>query len=108
MRRRVASYDKGLKIIIYVYQQYGGSLVNLRYSKISQNFRPIIFEILASVKPTVSAKLVSNAIIIGTGKIESGTIISDGQSNNKFYNFMKHFRFDLRRVYNNFFGGYLH
>ena len=84
---------KGLKIInLRLPAVYGGSFTGklALIPKFPKIFRPIIFEILASVKPTVSAKLVSNAIMESAlGKIESGTIISDGQSNNKFYNFMK-------------------
>ena len=58
--------------------------------KVPKLVRPFVFQILTSIKPAVKSKLVVKALIkASNGSIKSDLIITDSQSDNKFYNITK-------------------
>ena len=90
---KVLKMAKGIKCInlrlpaVYGYE-YSGKLALI--SKFPKLIRPIIFQILTSIKPAVKANLVVDALIEASfGNINSGSIITDKQTDNKFYQIIK-------------------
>ena len=92
---KVLAKAKGIKCINLrlpaVYGcEYSGKLALI--SKIPKLIRPTIFQILTSIKPAVKAELVVDALIEASlGNINSDSIITDKQTDNKFYQNIKRF-----------------
>ena len=67
---------------------FAGKLAML--SHLPAFFRPVAFQCLASLKPTVNVKLVAKAILSAArGEISTETIVSDKQSRNLVYHTIK-------------------